>query len=36
MIVASFVLAAAVSVATWLVGMRSGVRALEAMDRTPA
>jgi hypothetical protein len=28
---ASFVVAAVISIATWLIGMRSGVRALEAM-----
>ncbi len=33
---ASFVLAAGLSVATWLLGMRTGVRALQAMDKTPA
>jgi ABC-2 type transport system permease protein len=31
-----FASAAALSIATWLLGMRSGVRALQAMDRTPA
>jgi hypothetical protein len=24
------------SIATWLLGMRSGIRALQAMDKTPA
>src|SRR5687767_6563514 len=33
MMVASFVAAAALSVATWLLAMRSGVRALEEMNR---
>ena len=33
---ACFATAAALSIATWLLGMRTGVRALEAMDRTPA
>jgi ABC-2 type transport system permease protein len=28
--------AALLSIATWLLGMRTGVRALQAMDRTPA
>ena len=36
MIYACFGTAAALSMATWLLGMRTGVRALEAMDRTPA
>jgi ABC-2 type transport system permease protein len=31
-----FTSAAALSIATWLLGMRSGVRALQSMDRTPA
>jgi ABC-2 type transport system permease protein len=31
-----FATAAAISIATWLLGMRSGVRALQAMDRTPS
>ncbi len=31
-----FATAAVLSIATWLLGMRMGVRALEAMDRTPA
>jgi len=31
-----FASAAILSVVTWLLGMRTGVRALEAMDRTPA
>jgi ABC-2 type transport system permease protein len=31
-----FTSAAALSIATWLLGMRSGVRALQALDRTPA
>ena len=33
MMAASFVAAAVMSVATWLVAMRSGVRALEDMNR---
>ncbi len=36
MFYACFATAAALSIATWLLGMRTGVRALEAMDRTPA
>jgi ABC-2 type transport system permease protein len=32
----SFASAAALSIATWLLGMRTGIRALQAMDRTPA
>ena len=35
-IAAAFTAAAAISIATWLLGMRSGVRALQAMDRTPS
>ena len=31
-----FLTAAAMSVATWLLSMRSGIRALEEMDSTPA
>ena len=31
-----FISAALLSIATWLLGMRTGVRALQAMDRTPA
>lgn len=31
-----FASAASLSIAIWLLGMRSGVRALQAMDRTPA
>ena len=31
-----FTIAAAVSIATWIAGMRSGVRALHEMDRTPS
>jgi hypothetical protein len=31
-----FTSAAALSIATWLLGMRSGVRSLQSMDRTPA
>jgi hypothetical protein len=31
----SFAAAAALSVATWLLSMRAGVRALQQMDRTP-
>ncbi len=33
---ASFLAAAGLSVATWWLSMRAGVRALDAMDRTPA
>jgi ABC-2 type transport system permease protein len=36
MIWVCFTSAAALSIATWLVGMRTGVRALEEMDATPA
>jgi len=36
MIVACFTSAALLSITTWLLGMRTGVRALQAMDRTPA
>ena len=36
MMAACFISAALLSVATWLLGMRTGVRALQAMDRTPA
>ena len=36
LIVACFTSAALLSVVTWLLGMRTGVRALQAMDRTPA
>jgi ABC-2 type transport system permease protein len=36
MMAVSFGAAAALSIATWLLGMRTGVRALQAMDRTPA
>jgi ABC-2 type transport system permease protein len=32
----SFTSAALLSIATWLMGMRTGVRALQDMDRTPA
>lgn len=35
-IIVCFAAAALLSVATWWLGMRSGVRALEQMDRTPA
>ncbi len=35
-IVAMFTAAAALSIATWLLGMRTGVRALQEMDRTPS
>jgi ABC-2 type transport system permease protein len=35
-IAAMFTIAAVLSVATWLLGMRAGVRALQAMDRTPS
>jgi ABC-2 type transport system permease protein len=31
-----FTTAAALSIATWLLGMRTGVRALQEMDRTPS
>jgi ABC-2 type transport system permease protein len=33
---AMFTAAAVLSIATWLLGMRSGVRALQEMDRTPS
>jgi hypothetical protein len=33
---AALTTALAMSVAIWLLGMRSGVRALQDMDRTPA
>jgi hypothetical protein len=33
---ASFGAAAVMSVAIWLLGMRSGVKALQQMDRTPS
>ena len=33
---AMFTAAAALSIATWLLGMRTGVRALREMDRTPS
>jgi len=36
MFVLCFASAALLSIATWLLGMRTGVRALDAMDRTPA
>jgi len=36
MMAVCFVAAAAVSLATWWLSMRSGVRALQEMDRTPA
>ena len=36
MIWVCFIAAAVLSIATWLVGMRTGVRALDAMDATPA
>jgi ABC-2 type transport system permease protein len=36
MMAISFGSAAALSLATWLLGMRTGVRALQAMDSTPA
>jgi ABC-2 type transport system permease protein len=35
-IAAMFTAAAILSIATWLLGMRAGVRALHAMDRTPS
>ena len=36
MIAACFATAALLSITTWLLGMRTGVRALQAMDKTPA
>jgi hypothetical protein len=33
--IASFGAAAALSLAVWLIGMRSGVKALRQMDRMP-
>ena len=36
LIAAMFTAAALLSIATWLLGMRTGVRALQEMDRTPA
>jgi hypothetical protein len=33
---ASFAGAAALSLYTWLAGMRTGVRALQEMDKTPS
>ena len=36
MMAGCFMSAALLSIATWLLGMRTGVRALQAMDRTPA
>jgi len=33
---AMFAGAAVLSIATWLLGMRTGVRALQEMDRTPS
>lgn len=35
LIAASFTAAALLSITTWLLGMRTGVNALQAMDRTP-
>jgi ABC-2 type transport system permease protein len=35
-IATAFVLAAAISIATWIIGMRTGVKALQEMDKTPA
>ena len=32
----AFAVAAAISIATWMLGMRTGVRALQDMDKTPA
>jgi hypothetical protein len=32
----TFTAAALLSIATWLLGMRAGVRALQEMDRTPS
>jgi hypothetical protein len=31
-----FAVAAAISIATWIIGMRTGVRALQDMDKTPS
>ncbi|OFW44677.1 MAG: hypothetical protein A3J29_12555 [Acidobacteria bacterium RIFCSPLOWO2_12_FULL_67_14b] len=36
MMAACFATAAAISIATWLLGMRTGVRALQELDRTPS
>jgi ABC-2 type transport system permease protein len=36
MMAASFLSAVAMSIAIWLLGMRSGVKALQQMDRTPS
>jgi hypothetical protein len=36
LIAGCFTTAALLSIATWLLGMRTGVRALQAMDKTPA
>jgi amino acid transporter len=36
LIAVCFTSAALLSIATWLLGMRTGVRALQDMDRTPA
>ena len=36
MMAAAFTAAAGLSLALWLLGMRSGVKALQQMDRTPA
>jgi ABC-2 type transport system permease protein len=36
MFYACFAAAAALSIATWLIGMRTGVQALQAMDKTPS
>jgi len=35
-IAAMFTAAAILSIVTWLLGMRTGVRALQAIDRTPS
>jgi Mn2+/Fe2+ NRAMP family transporter len=36
LIAVMFTTAAALSIAIWLLGMRTGVRALQEMDRTPS
>jgi hypothetical protein len=36
LIAVNFTAAAAMSIATWLLGMRTGVKALQDMDKTPA
>jgi hypothetical protein len=35
LIAGCFTAAAGLSITTWLMGMRTGVKALQAMDRTP-